>query len=165
MSNKIIILCAVISVSIFCLALISLTAGAPGGSQGASAPLDLGYVPGELLVRFAPKTNGIQRSTAEKNQILSSLGEATVERDLRIVPGLSLVKLPAGVMVEEAAADENMHMPWADIQSPLVKFLEPMVESPENIRSEAREVVDLYGRYNPEKFRCLWEKLRGRQAN
>jgi hypothetical protein len=67
--------------------------------------------------------------------------------------------------LKKAAADENMHMPWAAIQDSLVKFLEPMVESPENIQSEAREVVDLYGRYNPEKFRCLWEKLQGRQAN
>jgi len=64
--------------------------------------------------------------------------------------------------LKKAAADENMHMPWADIQDPLVKFLEEMVESPENnIRSEAKEVADLYGRYNPEKFRGVWEKLRG----
>lgn len=68
----------------------------------------------------------------------------------------------AGVIAKaKATADENMRMPWADIQGPLVKFLETMVEAPENIRSEAREVADSYGRYNPEKFRDVWEKLSG----
>ena len=62
--------------------------------------------------------------------------------------------------LKKAAADENMHMPWAHIQKPLVKFLETMVESPENVQSEAKEVADLYGRYHPEKFRDVWEKLR-----
>jgi hypothetical protein len=62
--------------------------------------------------------------------------------------------------LKKAAADENMHMPWADIQNPLVKFLETMEQSLENIRNEAKEVADLYGRYNPDKFRGVWEKLR-----
>ncbi len=62
--------------------------------------------------------------------------------------------------LKKAASDENMHMPWADIQDPLVQFLESMVESPENIQSEAKEVADIYGRYNPDKFRLVWEKLR-----
>ena len=62
--------------------------------------------------------------------------------------------------LKKAAAEENMHMPWADIQDPLVQFLESMVESPENIQSEAKEVADIYGRYNPDKFRLVWEKLR-----
>jgi hypothetical protein len=63
--------------------------------------------------------------------------------------------------LRKAAADENMHMPWADIQDPLVEFLETMAESAEDIRTEAAEVADLYGRYNPDKFREVWEKLRG----
>jgi len=46
--------------------------------------------------------------------------------------------------------DENMHWPWADIQGPLVTFLEEMVE--------AAEVADLYKRYNTEKFRGVREK-------
>jgi hypothetical protein len=44
------------------------------------------------------------------------------------------------------------------IQEPLVKFLE---ELPEGVRSEGREVADVYGRYNPDKFRGVWDKLRG----
>ena len=50
-------------------------------------------------------------------------------------------------------------MPWSNIQDPLVKFLEMIDELPENIRSVGKEVADLYGRYNPEKFRGMWEKL------
>ncbi|MGA1980122.1 MAG: hypothetical protein ABSG99_06115 [Sedimentisphaerales bacterium] len=58
--------------------------------------------------------------------------------------------------LKKAAADENMHMTWSNIQDPLVKFLEDL---PENMWSEGKEVADLYGRYNPEKFRGVWEKL------
>jgi len=103
MSNKIIIFCSVVSISIFCLFVISMTyTETPAGSQPPSDPFDLGYVPGELLVRFAPKTDGTQLSMAEKNQIMSSLGEATVKGTYRIVPGLSHVKLPEGITVEQA---------------------------------------------------------------
>jgi hypothetical protein len=59
--------------------------------------------------------------------------------------------------LKKAAADKNMHLPWARIQEPLVKFLE---ELPDGMRSEGREVADLYGRYNPDKFRGVWEKLK-----
>jgi hypothetical protein len=59
--------------------------------------------------------------------------------------------------LKKAAADENMHMTWSNIQDPLVKFLEDL---PKNAWSEGKEVADLYGRYNPEKFRGVWEKLR-----
>jgi len=37
-----------------------------------------------------------------------------------------------------------------------VKFLE---ELPEEVRGEGKDVADLYGRYNPDKFRDVWEKL------
>jgi len=37
----------------------------------------------------------------EKNQILSSLGGATIKRNSRHVPGLSLVKLPPGQTVKD----------------------------------------------------------------
>ena len=42
----------------------------PEGHDFTSIPAGADYAPGELLVRFAPKAKGIQRSTAEKNQIL-----------------------------------------------------------------------------------------------
>ncbi len=105
MSNKIIIFSVAVSVSIFCAGVVSNTyAGAAGRSMGSGGQLDFGYVPGELLVRFAPKPDGIQRNRVEKTQILSSLGAATIRKDYRIVAGLSHVKLPAGVTVEQAMA-------------------------------------------------------------
>lgn len=63
---------------------------------------DLPYKEGELLIRFAPKTNGIQQTTNERNQILSSLDAGTVKKTIRLVPGLSVVKLPANLTVAEA---------------------------------------------------------------
>ena len=52
-----------------------------------------------------------------------------------------------------------MHTPWSMIQEPLQYFLETLADRPENVRSEARDVADLYGRYNPDKFRPVWEKF------
>lgn len=65
---------------------------------------------------------------------------------------------------KKAAADKNMHMQWSPIQEPLVNFLVAMVDMPGDVRSAAIEVADAYGRYNPDKFRDVWEKLRKRQA-
>jgi hypothetical protein len=56
-------------------------------------------------------------------------------------------------------------MPWSSIQEPLASFLETMVDLPEDVRSVAIEVADLYGRYNPDKFRGVWEKLRVQTKN
>ncbi len=67
-----------------------------------AVPADANYAEGQLLVRFAPKSKGVQRSITEKNQIISSLGGGTLERNYKIVPGLSLVKLPPNVNVAEA---------------------------------------------------------------
>lgn len=71
--------------------------------------------------------------------------------------------------MKKAAADENMHTRWSGIQDQLVKFLEDL---PEDVRGLGREVADLYGRCNPDKFRGVlvlrseallrrveWEKL------
>ena len=63
---------------------------------------DVPYKPGELLVRFAPGSNGKPRTHRQKIQILNSLGGATRKRDFKIVPGLSAVKLPPGMTVEQA---------------------------------------------------------------
>ena len=59
--------------------------------------------------------------------------------------------------LKKAARDKNMHSPWEMIHEPLAKFLE---ELPVGVRSEGREVADLYGRYNPDKFREVWEKMK-----
>lgn len=63
---------------------------------------DTVYKTGELIVRFAPKDNGIQRNAEGKNQVLSSLGGAVLVRDFTIVPGLALVKLPSGKSVQDS---------------------------------------------------------------
>ena len=60
------------------------------------------YKGGELLVRFAPKSDGKQRSCTEKNQILTSLGGAAEKRSFKIVQGLTLVELPPGQTVKDA---------------------------------------------------------------
>jgi len=67
--------------------------------------------------------------------------------------------------LRKAAADKSMHTPWERIQEPLVKFLEGIDELPENVRSAGREVADLYGRYEPDKFRGVWEKLNAAKRN
>ena len=63
---------------------------------------DLPYKEGEILVRFAPKANGAQRTITERNQILSYFNTGTTKHTTKLVPGLSLVKLPDGVSVENA---------------------------------------------------------------
>ena len=60
------------------------------------------YKEGELLVRFAPKTKGIQRSTDERNQILSSFNAGAVKHSIKLVTGLSLVELPSNLTVVNA---------------------------------------------------------------
>jgi hypothetical protein len=61
--------------------------------------------------------------------------------------------------LKKAAGDKNIHMPWSRIQEPLVSFLERIDGLGEEVRSVGKEVADLYGRYNPEEFRKVWEKL------
>jgi hypothetical protein len=39
-----------------------------------------------------------------------------------------------------------------------VRFFDTL---PKDVRGIGREVADLYGRYNPDKFREVWEKLAG----
>ena len=65
---------------------------------------DLGYKPGELLVRFAPKPNGQQRTITERNEILASIVGGNVTRSYKLVSGLTLVKLPTNTAVENALA-------------------------------------------------------------
>jgi hypothetical protein len=60
------------------------------------------YQPGRLIVRFAQGWGGQMVTMERKNQILNALGGASIEKEFRIVPGLSVVQLPAGMTVEEA---------------------------------------------------------------
>jgi serine protease len=65
---------------------------------------ELPYKEGELLVRFAPKSTGLQRTTQEKNQLLFSLNAGEVKHSYKRVRGLALVKLPENVKVADALA-------------------------------------------------------------
>jgi subtilisin family serine protease len=60
------------------------------------------YKPGELIVRFGPRSDGKSASEADKQQIVDSLGGGTIARDFDLVPGLSVVELPEGMTVQEA---------------------------------------------------------------
>jgi len=70
-------------------------------------PCGARYKEGELIVRFAPKAGNIQATTAERNSILSGLGGGEVKNTFKLVPGLSVVKLPDGVKVEEVLENFN----------------------------------------------------------
>jgi len=63
---------------------------------------DLNYKPGELLVRFAPKADGKQRTLAERNTVLAAIDGGTVKHSYKLVPGLTVVKLPANRTVQNA---------------------------------------------------------------
>ena len=63
---------------------------------------DLSYKPGELIVRFAPKVTGEQLTKNEKQTLLTSLDAGKIKHTTKLVPGLSLVKLPADLTVETA---------------------------------------------------------------
>ena len=78
----------------------------PEGHDFTVIPADAEYAPGELLVRFAPKANGMQRSTTEKNHILNSLGGGIIKHMYKL-PGLTYIKLPAGLAVQDAVKTFN----------------------------------------------------------
>lgn len=96
----------ILTVGVFFCVQISIAA-VPEGHDFTVVSADAIYKPGELLVRFAPKAGGEQRSAEEKNQILSYLGGAALKRSYKLVPGLSLVKLPPGQTVKDALKTFN----------------------------------------------------------
>jgi len=75
---------------------IYLTVFSPGWAD------ELPYRPGELLVRFTPKPDARQRTISECNTVLASIGGGTVKHSYKLVSGLTLVKLPENLSVENA---------------------------------------------------------------
>jgi len=71
-------------------------------SVGFTSELD--YKQGELIVRFAPRPDGKQRTIAERSAILDVIDGGTIKRSSKLVPGLTLVKLPANITVENSLA-------------------------------------------------------------
>jgi len=72
-----------------------------------TVPEKVPHKPDELIVRFDRKTNGKSHSEVEKTGILHSLGGGTIKRHFKIVPDLSVVKLPPGVTVDNALKKFN----------------------------------------------------------
>jgi hypothetical protein len=96
-----------ILLTIYCFCCTYLAEGAVPQGHDFTVPANSPYKEGQLLVRFAKKIDGTQHSATEKNQVLSALGGGTIERDYKIVPGLSLVKLPTGLTVKDALKTYN----------------------------------------------------------
>ncbi len=77
-----------------------------------SEQLKFSYQQGELLVRFAPvkdnRNKNRMRTSLEKTNLLDSVsrrgkkGSMTIKRNFKVIPNLSVVKLPEGMDVEEA---------------------------------------------------------------
>lgn len=68
----------------------------------AQIPQNAEYKEGELIVRFAPKANGLQRTIQEKNATLSLFNGGNVKYSYKFVPGLTLVQLPHGINVKDS---------------------------------------------------------------
>jgi hypothetical protein len=64
-------------------------------------------VEGELLVRFADDITNDKAAVRYKNQVLASAGGGSVKKSFKIVPGLSVIKLPDGLTVKEALKKFN----------------------------------------------------------
>ena len=98
------------------------------------------YKQGQLLVRFAD-VGGQPPDTAEKNTILCSiLPGSSVQREYNIVPGLALVKLPAGTTVECSLPTFN--------QSPDILYAERNYELELAIIPNDTRFNDLWGMNN-----------------
>lgn len=63
------------------------------------------YKTDQILVRFsdtAPDLPSVKIDSKAKSQILNSIGGGTVQTEFNLVPGLGVIKLPAGVNVADA---------------------------------------------------------------
>ncbi|MHC4387306.1 MAG: S8 family serine peptidase [Planctomycetota bacterium] len=117
---------------------------APSGHDFTVLADDAAFAPGRLLVRFASQTDGTWSDIAQKSAILDNLNGATIERDYKIVPGLSLIELPAGTTVEEALVSFN--------QTDAILYAQPdyelTVDSDEQYIPNDPLFDDLWGMHN-----------------
>jgi serine protease len=60
------------------------------------------YKEDQILVRFSTKEGGLQRTSVERNQVLSAVDAGTVKQSFKLVPGLTVVKLPENIFVTDA---------------------------------------------------------------
>jgi hypothetical protein len=128
--------------------------------------------PGENLEEAIELTGWVNDSLLEPRETLElleqtlqlsggKLGELRYARDFivgvcELGKGNELIALRC---LKLATADENMRMSWALSDERLPEFLESLAELEEDIRAQAADVADEYGRLHPEKFRQIWKKL------
>ncbi|MDD5454758.1 MAG: S8 family serine peptidase [Candidatus Ratteibacteria bacterium] len=84
----------------------------PEDNLDTGSELTLPYQQGELLVRFAPvesrRNKSRMRTASERTDVLGSAsrrgkkGSMTIKRNFKVMPNLSLVKLPEGMDIKEA---------------------------------------------------------------
>jgi hypothetical protein len=82
------------SISIFCFVFFA--------SNVYAKSSELDFKEGELLVKFAPKSDGKQKTVSEKDELLSKIKGGNVKHSFKLVPGLTLVQLPPDVNVKNA---------------------------------------------------------------
>jgi len=70
-------------------------------------PTGAKLVEGEMLVRFAPKGEGVWPQGGDKETILAAAGGGEIKREFKIVPGLCVVKLPPGTALEDGVVKYN----------------------------------------------------------
>ena len=78
----------------------------PKNYDPASSLSDALYKEGELIVRFDSNVVDIKRNVDKRSAILTNIG-GTVRHTYKRVPGLSVVKLPVGVKVEDVITEFN----------------------------------------------------------
>ncbi|MHC5062036.1 MAG: S8 family serine peptidase [Planctomycetota bacterium] len=105
MSKKVFILCIIVA-SYISISFNSTFCQAEAESKGdwQAMARQLGYKPGELIVRFAPKGDRKFRTKGELNAVLAKMGAGTIKHSYKLVSGLAVVKLPPGATVENNLA-------------------------------------------------------------
>jgi len=100
MSKNSIFLCTLVSLFVFNSANTALClADSEDKNDWRTAARQLGYKPGELIVRFKPNPDGKRKTKAEKLSVLDSINGGTIKHSFKLVPGLSLIKLPENATV------------------------------------------------------------------
>ena len=107
----------------------------PVGRDFTKVQSGVPYRAGYLLMRFAPGVAGTSRAS-----LLAQLGGATVAREYEVVPGLCLVKLPAGQSVEQALTPYN--------KAAGVLYAEPDYEVKASVIPNDTRFGELWGMHN-----------------
>jgi subtilisin family serine protease len=81
----------------------------PAGHDFTKIDTGAEYKSDELIIRFKLKNANSRYSAAEKTSILNTLGVAAVKRHSKLVADMAVVKLPAGVTIQDALKTFNQN--------------------------------------------------------